>query len=183
MTEKKGKTQHVVKRDNGWAVVNEDNNREVVRTTTQREAIKRAREIARNQGTEVVIHRRDGQIRSRNSYGNDPQPPQDWFPTQPKPIKNQIKPASPASTPPSRVIQSEQRDLSERIVASQDVLHGKPRIAGTRIMVYQILDLLAAGKKVDEITSEEYFPDITAEDVYAAIEYAAHNLRNNNTPA
>ena len=65
-----------------------------------------------------------------------------------------------------------ERYLAERIVVSRDVLHGKPHIAGTRIMVYQILDLLAAGKTVAEITSEDYFPDITAEDVYACIAYA-----------
>jgi uncharacterized protein (DUF433 family) len=183
MTVKKRKNLHVVPRDNGWAVIGEGNQRETLRTPTQREAIERAREIARNQGADVLIHGRDGQIRTRNSYGNDPQPPRDWVPTQPKPTQNQIKPAAPASTTPNQAIQSEQRYLPERIVASPDVVHGKPRIAGTRIMVYQILDLLAASKTVDEITSEEYFPDLTAEDVYAAIEYAAHNLRNNNTPA
>ena len=36
--------------------------------------------------------------------------------------------------------------LLDRIVVSRDVVHGKPRIAGTRVMVYQVLDLLAAGK-------------------------------------
>ena len=49
--------------------------------------------------------------------------------------------------------------LSERIVVSRDVLHGKPHIAGTRIMVYQILDLLAVGKTTDDILSDDYFPD------------------------
>lgn len=68
--------------------------------------------------------------------------------------------------------------LADRIVVSRDVLHGKPRIAGTRITVYQILDLLAAGKTVTEITSEDYFPDITAEDVYACIAYASRIVQN-----
>jgi hypothetical protein len=44
---------------------------------TQREAADRAREIARNQHSEVVIHRRDGTIRDSDSYGNDPNPPRD----------------------------------------------------------------------------------------------------------
>jgi uncharacterized protein (DUF433 family) len=63
--------------------------------------------------------------------------------------------------------------LSERIVVSRDVVHGKPRIAGTRIMVHQILDLLAAGKTISDIISDDYFPDITAEDIFACIAYAS----------
>ncbi|MCG2769907.1 MAG: DUF2188 domain-containing protein [Anaerolineae bacterium] len=39
------------------------------------EAIEVARQIALNQGSEVVIHRRDGTIRDMDSYGNDPHPP------------------------------------------------------------------------------------------------------------
>jgi uncharacterized protein YdaT len=71
----KGKNQHVVQRDTGWAVRGEGNSRDTQRTSTQREAIERAREIAANQGSEVVIHGRDGKIREKNSYGNDPNPP------------------------------------------------------------------------------------------------------------
>ena len=37
----------------------------------QREAIDAAREIARNQGSELLVHGRDGRIRERNSYGDD----------------------------------------------------------------------------------------------------------------
>ena len=71
----KGKNQHVVKRDNGWAVRGENNSRDTVVKPTQFEAFEAAREIARNQGSEVFIHRRDGKFRERNSYGNDPYPP------------------------------------------------------------------------------------------------------------
>jgi uncharacterized protein (DUF433 family) len=67
--------------------------------------------------------------------------------------------------------------LSDRIVISRNICHGKPRIAGTRIMVYQILDLLAAGKTVADITSDEYFPDLTAQDVFACVEYASHVVK------
>ena len=42
---------------------------------TQTEAIKIAREIAINQQSEVVIHRPNGQIRDKDSYGNDDYPP------------------------------------------------------------------------------------------------------------
>lgn len=69
------RNQHVVPRGDGWAVHGAGSNRDTVHTGTQAEAIERATEIARNQGTEVVIHRRDGTIREKNSYGNDPHPP------------------------------------------------------------------------------------------------------------
>ncbi len=62
--------------------------------------------------------------------------------------------------------------ISDRIVVSRDVVHGKPRIAGTRIMVYQVLDLLAAGKTPAEVISPDYFPDLTLDDVRACIAYA-----------
>ncbi len=71
----KGRNQHVVRRDNGWGVRGEGNSRDTVIKPTQREAIEAATEIARNQSSEVLIHSRDGRIRERNSYGNDPHPP------------------------------------------------------------------------------------------------------------
>jgi uncharacterized protein YdaT len=71
----KGKNQHVVPRDGGWGVRGEGNSRDTARTGTQQEAIERARDIAQNQGSEVVIHGQDGKIREHNSYGNDPHPP------------------------------------------------------------------------------------------------------------
>jgi hypothetical protein len=42
---------------------------------TQEEARQRAEQIARNKGSDVIIHRPNGQIRDRDSYGNDPFPP------------------------------------------------------------------------------------------------------------
>jgi uncharacterized protein (DUF433 family) len=77
-------------------------------------------------------------------------------------------------------VASEQQ-LAERVVVSRDVLHGKPRIAGTRIMVYQVLDLLAAGKSVAEITSEDYFPEISVEDVLACVAYASLVIRSEDS--
>jgi hypothetical protein len=41
-------------------------------TATQKEAEKVAIIIATNQKSEVIIHGRDGKIREKNSYGNDP---------------------------------------------------------------------------------------------------------------
>lgn len=70
-----GKNQHVVRRDDGWAVRGEGNTRDTSHHSTQDEAFRAARDIARRQQSEVFIHGRDGKFRDRNSYGNDPHPP------------------------------------------------------------------------------------------------------------
>jgi hypothetical protein len=70
------RNQHVVPADGGWGVRGEGNGRLTSRHATQAEAEHAAREIALNQRSEVVIHRPDGRIRDRNSYGNDPFPPE-----------------------------------------------------------------------------------------------------------
>jgi uncharacterized protein YdaT len=71
-----GKSQHVVPRNGQWAVRGAGNSRATRVFDTQGEAIDAAREIARSQGTELVIHRPDGRIREKSSYGSDPFPPQ-----------------------------------------------------------------------------------------------------------
>ena len=70
-----GKNQHVVSRENGWAVRGEGNQRDTSHHRTQAEAERAARDIATNQKSEVLIHGENGRIRGRNSYGNDPFPP------------------------------------------------------------------------------------------------------------
>ena len=74
-----GKNQWVSPRDNGkWGVHGEGNSRDTAVYDTQREAIERARQLAINQGSEVIVQRRaDRTIRSKDSYGNDPCPPRD----------------------------------------------------------------------------------------------------------
>ena len=73
----RGKNQHVVKHERGWAVIGERNSRATRVTRTQSEAIGIAEGIARNQGSDTKIHGRDGKIQAGNSYGNDPCPPRD----------------------------------------------------------------------------------------------------------
>jgi uncharacterized protein YdaT len=68
---------HVVPRDGGWAVRREKAERDSSHHPTQEKAIERAREIARRDGLEVVIHGRDGKIRDSDSYGRDPSRPKD----------------------------------------------------------------------------------------------------------
>ena len=71
-----GKSQHVTPHPNGgWQVKGSGNSRATAKTATQSEAINIARGIAVNQQSEVVIHRPNGQIRDKDSYGNDSFPP------------------------------------------------------------------------------------------------------------
>lgn len=68
---------HVVPHPDGWATKREGASRAGIVTDTQAQAIERAREQAKRQQVEVVIHRKDGTIRDSDSYGNDPHPPKD----------------------------------------------------------------------------------------------------------
>lgn len=70
-----GKNQHVVPKGSQWAVKGEGNQRNTAICSTQKEAINIAREISRNQKSELFIHSRNGQIRERDTHGNDPCPP------------------------------------------------------------------------------------------------------------
>ena len=70
------KNQHITPHpDGGWQVKGAGNTKATVRTDTQKEAIDIGREIARNQESELIVHGRNGQIRERDSHGNDPNPP------------------------------------------------------------------------------------------------------------
>jgi hypothetical protein len=88
------KNQHVVPYDGGWAVRGEGNERPTSVHDTQAQAIEAAREIARKQRAELIIHRTDGRIRDRDSYGADPFPPKAprkvLFPATPH-VKNAAK--------------------------------------------------------------------------------------------
>jgi len=59
----------------------------------------------------------------------------------------------------------------ERIVIAPDLHHGDPCIKGTRIPVAMILGSLADGMTQEEI--QEAYPQLTGEDVRAALAYAA----------
>lgn len=72
-TEKKG--VHITHRDDGrWTVTRDEAQRASSVHDTQADATSAGRETARREHTELYIHGRDGQIRARDSYGNDPYP-------------------------------------------------------------------------------------------------------------
>ena len=62
----------------------------------------------------------------------------------------------------------------ERVVVDPAILVGKPVIKGTRIPVSLILGLLANGADNAEIVAD--YPDLTDEDIRAAIAYAADRI-------
>lgn len=70
-----GKNQHVVPHNGSWAVRGAGNSRVSSTHGTQADAQAAARQTAIRQQSEVVIHRPNGQIRDKDSYGNDPFPP------------------------------------------------------------------------------------------------------------
>jgi uncharacterized protein (DUF433 family) len=61
--------------------------------------------------------------------------------------------------------------VPERISLDPNVMGGKPCIKGTRITVGLVVGLIAAGRSVDEVVAA--YPDLTREDVSAALAYAA----------
>lgn len=65
-------------------------------------------------------------------------------------------------------------NLMDRITINPDQCGGRPCIRGMRIRVIDILDLLAAGLNAEQVLEE--LPDLEAEDVQAALRYAAHRL-------
>ncbi len=72
----KGKSHHVVHDpDGGWNIKKGGSDRISGHFDTQEKTIKEARKISDHQNTELYIHGRDGQIREKDSHGNDPYPP------------------------------------------------------------------------------------------------------------
>lgn len=69
------KNQHVVPHGSQWAIKGEKNEKATRVVNTQSEAIAIVREIAINQKSELIIHRPNGQIRDKDSFGNDNYPP------------------------------------------------------------------------------------------------------------
>lgn len=61
--------------------------------------------------------------------------------------------------------------INPYIVADAQICHGKPTFKGTRIMVWQVLEMLSAGQNRKEIITA--FPTLTGKHIKAALEYAS----------
>ena len=68
----------------------------------------------------------------------------------------------------------------DRITFNPQVMGGKPCIRGTRIWVSLILDYLASGVTEQELLEE--YPQLTHEDILAAIAYGAEVSRERIIP-
>ena len=66
---------HVLQREDGMWVVNRAGNRTYRVVPTMGEAVVIGRNIAANRGAELIVHRADGTIRSKDTFGVDPFPP------------------------------------------------------------------------------------------------------------
>lgn len=62
-------------------------------------------------------------------------------------------------------------DAGGYIVVDEEACHGKPVFKGARILVSEVLELLAAGVPVEEIV-RDYYPDLSEEAVRAALKWA-----------
>jgi hypothetical protein len=61
-------TQYVIPLGNGWVVKNSLSAKFTVILDTKREAIKIARDIAKRQGSELIVHGKDGNVMQRISF-------------------------------------------------------------------------------------------------------------------
>ncbi len=61
--------------------------------------------------------------------------------------------------------------MRERIEVNPNIHFGKPRVAGTRIPVQSVLELVREGIPFEKII-QDYYPDLQIEDIRACIQYA-----------
>jgi uncharacterized protein (DUF433 family) len=66
--------------------------------------------------------------------------------------------------------------MPDWIVSSPGVFDGKPYVRETRISVEHILELFASGAGREDILRA--YPQVTAEGLMAALQYAARSLKN-----
>lgn len=61
--------------------------------------------------------------------------------------------------------------INRHIVADPKICHGKPTFKGTRVMVWQVLEMLKLGEAQEKIMKA--FPSLTKKDIQAALDYAS----------
>jgi uncharacterized protein (DUF433 family) len=61
--------------------------------------------------------------------------------------------------------------MKERISVNPNIHFGKPCVAGTRIPVQNVLELIREGLSFQQII-QDYYPDLQVEDIRACIQYA-----------
>ena len=61
--------------------------------------------------------------------------------------------------------------MADRISVNPNIHFGKPCVAGTRIPIQNVLELLREGISFALIIAD-YYPDLTVEDIRACVQYA-----------
>ena len=69
------------------------------------------------------------------------------------------------------------KTYKERIVINPEIHFGKPCVAGTRIPVEDVLELIQENIPFSEII-EKYYPDLEIEDIKACASYATDLVRS-----
>jgi len=65
--------------------------------------------------------------------------------------------------------------MRDKIAVDPEIHFGKPCVAGSRIPVTDVLELVAEGISFDRII-QDYYPDLTAEDIRACVRFAMEVL-------
>lgn len=65
--------------------------------------------------------------------------------------------------------------MKERIAIDPKIHFGKPCVAGTRIAVQDVLELVREGIPFERIV-KDYYPDLQIDDVRACVQYAIEIL-------
>ena len=65
--------------------------------------------------------------------------------------------------------------MKERIEVNPNIHFGKPCVAGTRIPVVDVLELVSEGLSFEQITKDHY-PDLELDDIRACVRYAIEVL-------
>jgi uncharacterized protein (DUF433 family) len=68
--------------------------------------------------------------------------------------------------------------INKYIVADPEICHGKPTFKGTRIMVWQVLEMFASGESIEAI-QKAFMTPLTRGQIAAALQYASTLTRNN----
>jgi uncharacterized protein (DUF433 family) len=76
-----------------------------------------------------------------------------------------------ASGPEQRVTGAGGEKMKERIAVNPNIHFGKPCVAGTRIPVQNVLELVSEGLPFEDII-RDYYPDLQIEDIRACVLFA-----------
>jgi uncharacterized protein (DUF433 family) len=69
------------------------------------------------------------------------------------------------------------KEYKKRIIIDSKIHFGKPCVAGTRIPVENVLELVQEGISFKKII-EDYYPDLGVEDIKACVQYALDIIRS-----